>query len=203
MKFRTLAAIVAFGLATSTAQAAAPRLTIPYQPSGMATALLDSVNVWGEVYPVPAAGVEAAVGRALQGQSPADQVAAVVIDSTLHFAIGRTSEQLPEASSRMERGGVPIEYDEKCGVTPEKGDRLVATYSKSNNVLSAELDVRVVRYLPFSDESDEPLDLTKPGVCEQETHSRMFLSGVLRLKRAGKLQQEVPVLLQSIVEPRS
>jgi len=203
MKLRTLAAIVAFGLTMSAAQAAAPQLTIPYQPSGMASALLESVNVWGEVYPVSAAGIEAAVGRALQGQAPADQVAAVVIDSTLHFAIGRASEQLPETASKMERKGSPIEYDEKCGITPEKGDRLVALYSKSNNVLSAELDVRVVRYLPFSDDSDEPLDLSKPGVCEQETHSRMFLSGVLRIKRAGKLQQEVPVLLQSIVEPRS
>jgi hypothetical protein len=203
MNFRALAASIALGLVMGTAQAASPQLTIPYQPSGMASALLESVNVWGEVYPVPAAGVEAALGRALQGQSPADQVAAVVIDSTLHFAIGRTSEQLQEATSKMERKGSPIEYDEKCGVTPEKGDRLVATYGKPNNLLSAELDVRVVRYLPFSDESDEPLDLSKPGVCEQETHSRMFLSGVLRVKRAGKLLQELPVLLQSIVEPRS
>jgi hypothetical protein len=203
MKFRVLAAVLALGLSIGAAQAAAPQLTVPYQPSGMASALLESVNVWGEVYPVSPAGVEAALGRALQGQSPADQVAAVVIDSTLHFAIGRANEQLPEASSKMERKGSPIEYDEKCGVTPEKGDRLIATYGKFNNLLSAELDVRVVRYLPFSDESDEPLDLAKPGVCEQETHSRMFLSGVLRIKRAGKLQQEVPVLLQSIVEPRS
>lgn len=203
MRIRALAAILAFGLTIGAAQAAAPQLTVPYQPSGMATALLESVNVWGEVYPVSAAEVEGAVGRALQGQAPADQVAAVVIDSTLHFAVGRTKEQLPETASRMERKGQPIEYDEKCGITPEKGDRLVATYSKANTVLSAELDVRVVRYLPFSDESDEPLDLAKPGVCEQETHSRMFLSGVLKLKRAGKLQQEVPVLLQSIVEPRT
>jgi len=201
MKFRALAAIIAFGLTIATAHAA-PRLSIPYQPSGMASALLETADVWAEVYPVPATGVENALARALQGQAPSDEVAAVIIDSTLHFAIGKTSEQLPEASSRMERNGSPVEYDGNCGIVPKKGDRLVATYSKFNNKFSAELDVRVVRYLPFSDESDEPLDLSTPDACEKETHSRMFLSGVLRLKREGKLLQDVPVLLQSIVEPR-
>jgi hypothetical protein len=201
MRFRLFAAALALSLSMGAAHAG-PQFAIPYQPSGMVSALLETTTVWGEVYPVPAGQVDAALARALQGQAPAEQVAAVVMQSTLHFAVGRTSEQLPETSSRMERDGQPLEYDERCGVAPRKGDRLVAVYGKANNVLSAELDARVVRYLPFSDESDEPLNLDKPGACEQETHSRMFLSGVLKLKRNGKQVHEVPVLLQSIVQPR-
>lgn len=202
MRLRTLIAGVCLGLAFTTAQAADLRFASPYQPSGQVLAEVESAPVWAEVYPVGPKEVPLAIARALKNDAPADRLVAVVMKASLHFGVGRTSERLPETSSRLTRDGIEIDYDERCGVSPQAGDRLQTTYARSNSALSAELDMRVVRRFAFGPDSDEPLDLSKPGACEQETHSRIFLSGTLRLKRQGVLQQEIPVLVQSISEPR-
>lgn len=203
MNFKILATTLAFSLSMGLAQAAPQQISVPYKPSGIVLGLLDTADVWAEVYPVAPANLETALGRAMLGESPTDQVSAVVIESTLHFALGKSNEQLPEQASNMERDGKSLKYDEQCGVFPKKGDRLFVTYGRSGNGLSAELDVRVVKYLPFSEASDDPLDMSNPEECAKETHSRMFLSGTIRFKRDGKVFQTMPVLMQSIVEPRT
>lgn len=202
MRFQSLVATVALSLAMASAQAAQPpsKISVPFKPSGTLIAQLDVAGVWAEVYPATATEVPAALGRGMQGLAPVEKVAAIVVQSTLHFTMGKTTMQLPELSAQTMRKGFAVDYDEECKVFPKNGDNFIASYGKPGDKLTAELDVKIIKYLPFSEESDEPLDLSKPGDCEKETHSRMFLSGELRVKENGKLQHSIPVLMQSIVD---
>jgi len=202
MRFQSLVATVALSLAMTSAQAGQPtsKISVPFKPSGSLIAQLDVAGIWAEVYPATSTEVPAALERGMQGQAPVEKVAAIVVQSTLHFSMGKANLQLPELSAQTMRKGFAVDYDEECKVYPKNGDTFIATYGKAGDKVTAELDVKIIKYLPFSDESDEPLDLSKPGECEKETHSRMFFSGELRVKQDGKLQHSIPVLMQSIVD---
>lgn len=180
---------------------AAQKFATPYEPSGMVIASLDERGSWAELYPLPEAKVPQALVKAEQGDPPVDKLVAVVLGGKLHFGIGRLSQQLPMLNSSPSRNGEAIGYDDLCATYPQRGDRLQAAYGAPDSKFGASLDVKVVRYYSLSEESDTPLDLSKPGECKRETHSRLFLSGTLTLTVHGAKQQTLPVLMQVVSEP--
>lgn len=182
---------------------AAQKFATPYEPSGMVMATLDERGSWAELYPLTPAKVPQALVKAEQGDPPANDLVAVALGGKLHFGIGRLSQQLPLLSTSPSRGGEAVEYDDLCVTYPQPGDRLQAAYGAPDNKFGASLDVKVVRYYSLSEESDTPLDLSKPGECKRETHSRLFLSGTLTLTAHGAKQQTLPVLMQVVSEPNA
>lgn len=202
MKLKSTGLALTLALAAFSGGAyASPRLSLSYEPTEAVVDALEGTAVWAEVHPVPAAKVTAAISRAKSGLPPSDALVAVIVRGELNFQLGKQAIQLAETSTQLTRGRDAISYGSACDKYPLAADRLLTTYAAPDSVFSAELDVRVVKYFSFGDDSDTPLDLTQAALCEKETHSRTFLAGTLRIKKQGRIQQTLPVLMQSVVEP--
>lgn len=199
---KSLFGAAAFSLAilTASAPALAQSFGAPYKPTASLMEMLGRAPVWAELYDVPAKAVPEALKRAKEGDAPATILQAAIAERRLHFRIDAINQAFPETESALTRAGKEVEY-ESCVNAPAVGDRLQIAYAKPPSPFRVVLDAKVVAYMAYGEESPEPLDLTKQGECEAETHSRMFLAGTLKLFKDGKFKENKEILLQAIVHP--